>query len=61
MNSEKIVTSFEIKEDRLPDYLLNNKFVYQFVNNFLTLLCKINVVDFFDKCFFSDLYYVVKY
>ena len=32
----------------LPDYLLSNYSVHQFVNNFLALLlCKINVLDFF--------------
>ena len=31
-----------------PDYLLNNYFFYQFLNNFSALLCKINVLDIFD-------------
>ena len=51
MDSEISINSFEIKKDRLPDYLLNNYFIYQFVNNSseLLLLCRINVLDFFDK------------
>ena len=52
MDSEKSINSFEIKMDRLPDYLLNNYFVYQFVKNFFALLCKINLFDFFDMADF---------
>ena len=41
MDSEKSINSFQIKKDRLPDYLLNCYFVYQFVNKFSALLlCK---------------------
>ena len=51
MDYEKSLNLFEIKKDRLPDYLLNNYFDYQFVNNFLALLlCKI--LDFFDMANF---------
>ena len=35
MDSEKSINSFEIKKDRLRDYLFNNYFVYQFFYNFL--------------------------
>ena len=38
MDSEKPINSFEIKKDRLPDYLLKNYFVYQFFDNFSGLL-----------------------
>ena len=39
-----------MKKDLLPDYyLMNTYFVYQFVNKFWALLlCKVNVLDFFD-------------
>ena len=48
MNSEKSINSFEVKKDRLFNYLLKNYCVYQLVNNFLALLsCKINILDFF--------------
>ena len=30
MNSEKSINSSEINKEKLPDYLLNNYFVYQF-------------------------------
>ena len=48
------MNSFETKKERLLDYLLNNYSVYRFVNNFAALLlCKINVLDFFEArdCF----------
>ena len=49
MDSEKSVNSFEIKKDWLTDYFLNNYFVYHCFNNFSALLlCKINVLFFFD-------------
>ena len=49
MNSEKLMNSCKIKKDKLPDYLLINYFLYQFVSNFLSLLlCKINILDFLD-------------
>ena len=59
MDSEKSINSFLIKNDRLSDYLLNNYFVNEFINNFSTLLfCKINVLDFFDSGdFFKFLLY----
>ena len=56
MDSEKSINLFEIKKDRSTDYLLNNYFVYQFVNNFLALLlCKIHDFDFFD---FDDFFQI---
>ena len=36
MVSEKTINSFEIKKDRLPDYL-SKIFFYQFFNNFSAL------------------------
>ena len=49
MNSEKSINSFEMKKNILPDYSLNNYFICQFINTFSALLlCKINVLDFFD-------------
>ena len=57
MDSEKSINSFKIKQDRLPAYLLNNYFFCQFVNNFQTLLlCKINVLDFFDMSDFFQIF-----
>ena len=38
VDSEKSMNSFKCKKDRSPDYLLNNYFVRQFINNFLLLL-----------------------
>ena len=49
------------------DFLLNNYFVYQFNNFSASLLCKINVFNFFDMDFwtstssFSDFCYITKY
>ena len=52
MDLEKSINSFEIKNGLL-DYLVNNYFVDQFVNNFLALLLrKINVLDFCDMGYF---------
>ena len=49
MDSEKSITSFKIKNDKLPHYLLYNNFFNQFFNNFLALLlCKIKVLIIFD-------------
>ena len=46
MDSEKLVNLFKMKKDRLLDYLLNNYFLYQFVNNFSALLlCTIKVQE----------------
>ena len=64
MDSEKPINLFEMKQkDTLSEYLLNDYFVYQFVNNFseLLLLCKINVLDFFDMNDFFNFYYIAKY
>ena len=40
MDSETWIYLFEIKKDRLPDFLLQNYVIYQFVNNFLTLFTR---------------------
>ena len=48
--SEKWINLFQMKKkDKLPDYLLNSYFVYQFVHNFSALLlCQINILHFLD-------------
>ena len=54
-----MMNSFGMKKDRLPDYLLSNYFVWQFVNNFpALLLCRMNVLDIFymGECFRFLLY-----
>ena len=59
MDSEKSINSFEIKKDRLPDYLLKNYFVYQFFNNFSALLLyKINFLHFFDTGDFFQIFVI---
>ena len=37
MDSIKSINSFEMKKYTFPGYLLNNNFVYQFVNQFSVL------------------------
>ena len=57
VDSEKSMNSFKCKKDRSPDYLLNNYFVCQFINNFLLLLlCQIN--DFFDTGYFCNFFVI---
>ena len=57
MDSKKSINSFEMKKNKLPDYLLNNSFFYKFVNNFSEFLsCKINIYDFFEWPIFSDFF-----
>ena len=46
------------KKDRLPDYLLNNNFVDEFVDNFLTLFCKMNVLVYFDMRNFFQIFLI---
>ena len=62
MNSEQSINSFEIKKDRLPDYLLfiAQLFFYLFVNNFsaLLVLCKINILDSFDMRDFFQIFII---
>ena len=62
MNSKKSINSFEMKKDGLPDYLLNNFYFYQLINNFSALLLfKINVIDiFYMGDFVSDFCYIAK-
>ena len=36
MDSKISMNSFRMKKDGLPDYVLDNYFVNQFLNNFLT-------------------------
>ena len=44
--SEKLIYLLEVKKNTLPDYLWDDYFFLQFVNNFSTLLlCKINFLD----------------
>ena len=38
MNSEKSIIHLKMKKEKLPDYLLNDYFVYQFFNIFSALL-----------------------
>ena len=47
MNFKKSVNSFKRKNNKLPDYLFQINFDYQFVNNF-SELCKINILDIID-------------
>ena len=62
MDSEKSINSFELeKKNLLPDYLLNNSFVYQFVYNFLPLwLCKVNVLDVFDTADLFEIFVILR-
>ena len=61
MNSEKSINSFKMKNCKLLDYLLNNSFVYYFVNKFpALLLCKINVLDFFDIGNFFRIFFITQ-
>ena len=50
-----------IKKDSVSNYLLNNFFFDQFVNNFSALSCKSNVPEIFYGDFFSDFYCIAKY
>ena len=38
MDSEKLIILFEMKKDRLRNFLLNNYIIYPFVNKFSALL-----------------------
>ena len=59
MDSERSINLFEIKKDRLLNYLLNNYFFNQFFNNFLILLlCQMNIFDFFDTGDFFKIFVV---
>ena len=58
MDSQKSINSFK-KKDGLPNYLLNS-FVYQFVDNFPALLCKINVLDFFNMDDFFQIFVILR-
>ena len=45
----------------LADYLLNNYFVYQFINSFSALLlCKINFLDFFEMDDFFQIFVILR-
>ena len=59
MGSEKSITSFEMKKARLPDYLLENYYIYLFLTNFSAwLLCKIYVLDSFDMGDFFQIFVI---
>ena len=47
MDTEK--NHLKWKKNMLPDYLLDNSFFDQCVNNFLSLLYKTNVIDIFKS------------
>ena len=58
MTSEKSINAFEMKKDRLPDYLWDNISFWQFVYNLSLLLCKIYVFDFFNMVNFFQIFVI---
>ena len=60
MDSKKLINCFEMKktDSSLITYQ-KNYFVYQFVDNFSELLlCKINILDFFDMGDFFQIFVI---
>lgn len=60
MDLEKSINSLKSNKNKFSKKLLKNVFMNQFVNNFLTLLCKINVLHVFNIIDFFQAFNVTR-